>query len=88
MTEIPLPKCDEADYIMGKAVYEVTTMMEENEMEFIFTTLTRFVNSEDIKDKLMRPLHSVIVPKQLVIDALNTYVMEHPEEALKTIGGE
>lgn len=87
MIEIPIPKCDEADYIMGKVAYEVTTMMEENEMEFIFTTLTRFVNSDGIKDELMRPLHSIIVPKQLVIDALNAYVVEHPEEALKTIGG-
>ena len=47
MIEIPLPKCDEAYFIMG----------------------------------------SVKVPKQLLIDALNTYTMEHPEENLKIIGG-
>ena len=71
MMEIPLPKCDEADYIMGKVAYEVTTMSEENEMEFIFTTLTRFVNSDGIKDKLMRPLHET-----------NIVIMYHVANAL------
>ncbi len=67
---------------INKMIAQFTTSVREEQDAFIFNTICRYVNSEEAKTDR----HWVdtgeykIVPKKLVMDALNAYYTEHHEQ--------